>query len=60
MQWLFQLDSQDWLAAARQSSWVLRAQFLLSTGIGLSGLGMYLAAACLRRIPAIVSSRSRR
>ena len=59
MQWLFSFES-EWLEAVRQSPWFTRAQVLLSAGLGLSGLAMYFAGECLRRLPLPVSARSRR
>jgi hypothetical protein len=60
MQFLFNFDPQEWLAALRQSPWVTRAQVLLSAGMGLTGLGLYFAGECLRRLPLPVSARSKR
>jgi hypothetical protein len=60
MQWLFNFDPQDWLAALRQSPWLTRVQVLLSAGLGLSGLAMYFAGECLRRLPVPASARSKR
>lgn len=59
MQWLFNFDPQEWLAPLRQSPWMARVQVLLSAGIGLTGLGMYLAAECLRRLVPSRVARSR-
>lgn len=60
MQWLFNFDPQDWLTPLRQSAWAMRAQVLLSAGLGMTGLGLYLAGECLKRLPLPVSSRSKR
>lgn len=60
MQWLFNFDPSEWLGPLRESGWFARAQVLLSAGLGLNGLVLYLAAACLRRLALPVSSRSRR
>ena len=56
MQWLFNLDA-DWLTSIRQ--WATRAQLLLSAGLGLTGLGLYFAGECLRRLPLRVVSRGK-
>ena len=59
MQWLFNLDARGWLAPLRQSPLVARAQVLLSAGVGLSGLALYFASECLRRMrPAVARSKS--
>ena len=57
MQWLFNIDGLDWLAALRQSSWVSRVQVLLSAGLGMTGIISYFAGEGLRRLTLPVSSR---
>ena len=57
MQWLFDIDAQDWLAAVRQSVWVSRVQVLLSAGLGMTGIISYFAGEGLRRLALPVSSR---
>lgn len=57
MQWLLNIDGQEWLAALRQSVWVSRVQVLLSAGLGLTGIISYFAGEGLRRLAQPVSSR---
>lgn len=58
MQWLMNFDPQEWMAPMRQ--WVARTQVLLSAGLGLTGLGMYVAAHFVRRLPWPEVVRSKR
>ena len=60
MQGWFNIDPQDWLATWRQSPWVSRALVVLSAGMGWTGLGLYFAGECLRRLPLPVPARSKR
>ncbi len=57
MQWLFNIDAQEWLAGLRQSPWITRVQVLLSAGLGMTGIISYLAGEGLRRLALPVSSR---
>jgi hypothetical protein len=59
MQWLFNFDPQDSLAAWRQSAWMSRALVVLSAGMGWTGLGLYFVGECLRRLPLSVPARSK-
>ncbi len=57
MQWLFNIDGQEWLAALRQSPWLTRVQVLLSAGLGMTGIISYFAGEGLRRLPLPALSR---
>ena len=57
MQWLFNIDGQEWLEALRQSAWVSRVQVLLSAGLGMTGIISYFAGEGLRRLALPVSRR---
>jgi len=60
MQWMFNFDPQDWLAALSDSRLAARVQVLLSAGLGLTGVALYFAGECLRRLPLPASVRSKR
>jgi len=57
MQWMFQIDGQEWMSALSQSAWLSRIQVLLSAGLGMTGIISYFAGEGLRRVAQPVLSR---